>query len=79
MSLTGSIAGANWTVACNTERTQQGVECSISVEHRGVEGASFMHRFRQTHSFDNEPEAVLAGLREGMTLIRLKAAHTIDV
>jgi len=79
MSLKGSIDDADWTVTCCTEQTPRGVECSISVEQRNVEGGRFMHRFRHASTFDNEREAVIAGLREGMAWIRLKATHTINV
>ncbi|MFM0323466.1 UDP-glucose 4-epimerase [Caballeronia glebae] len=79
MSLKGSVDDADWTVTCSTEQTPRGVECSISVEQRNVEGGRFMHRFRHAHTFANEREAVLAGLHEGMNWIRLKAANTIGV
>ncbi|MFM0053071.1 UDP-glucose 4-epimerase [Caballeronia grimmiae] len=79
MSLKGSIDDSGWTVSCNTEQTSQGIECSISVEQRNVEGGRFMHRFKHAHTYDNEHEAILAGLREGMTWIRLKASNTISV
>jgi len=77
MSLKGSVDAADWTVTCNTEQTPRGIECSISVEHHNVEGRRFAHRFKHAHTFDDEREAVLAGLREGMTWIHLKASNTI--
>jgi hypothetical protein len=79
MSLKGSVDDADWTVTCIAEQTPRGVECSISVEQRNVEGGRFMHRFRHAGIFQDEREAVLAGLREGMTWVRLKATHTINV
>ncbi|SAK60477.1 UDP-glucose 4-epimerase [Caballeronia temeraria] len=78
MSLKGTVDDANWTVTCTTEQTQKGIECSISVEQHDVDGGRFMHRFKHACTFDNEREAVLAGLRDGMTWVRLKAEHTIN-
>ncbi|BCQ28980.1 hypothetical protein NK8_71700 (plasmid) [Caballeronia sp. NK8] len=79
MPLKGSVDNADWTVTCNTEQTPRGVECSITVEQRNVEGGRFMHHFKHASTFNDEREAVIAGLREGMTWIRLKATHTINV
>jgi hypothetical protein len=79
MSLKGSIDDSDWTVSCNTEQTPRGIECSISVEQRNVDGGRFMHRFKHPHAYGNEREAILAGLREGMTWIRLKESNTISV
>ncbi|KAK45599.1 UDP-glucose 4-epimerase [Caballeronia jiangsuensis] len=79
MSLKGSIDGSDWTVSCSTEQTPRGIECSISVEQRNADGGRFMHRFKHAHTYNNEREAILAGLREGMTWIRLKGSNTISV
>ncbi|SAK93855.1 hypothetical protein [Caballeronia ptereochthonis] len=79
MSLKGQVDDADWSVTCNTEQTPEGVVCSIGVEQRDVEGGRFVHRFRHARTFDDEREAVLAGLAEGMTWIRLRASRTIDV
>ncbi|SAL66428.1 UDP-glucose 4-epimerase [Caballeronia choica] len=79
MTLKGQVHNAEWSVTCTTDQTPQGVVCSIGVEQHNVEGGRFMHRFKLARTFDNERDAVLAGLREGMTWIRLKAAKTINV
>ncbi|SAK91435.1 UDP-glucose 4-epimerase [Caballeronia hypogeia] len=79
MPIKGQVDNEEWSVTCTTELTAQGIVCSIGVEQRSVEGGRFMHRFRHVGTFDNEREAVLAGLKEGMTWIRLRAAKTINL
>ena len=79
MSLKGSVEAAQWIVTCNTEQTSRGFMCWIGVEHPNVEGGRFAHRFRHASTFDSESDALLAGLREGMAWIGLKAAKTIAV
>jgi hypothetical protein len=79
MSIKGQVNCADWTVTCNAEQTPEGIVCMIGVEHRNVEGGRFGHRFRQEGAFESEREAVLAGLREGMAWINLKADKVISV
>ena len=79
MSLKGRVEAAQWIVTCNTEETPQGFMCAIAVEHPNLEGGRFVHRFRHASTFVSESDALLAGLREGMAWIGLKAAKTIVV
>jgi len=79
MSLKGRVEAAQWIVTCNTQETPRGFMCWIAVEHPNVEGGRFVHRFGHAPTFDSESDALLAGLREGMAWIGLKAAKTIAV
>ncbi|MDR5777643.1 MULTISPECIES: UDP-glucose 4-epimerase [unclassified Caballeronia] len=79
MSLKGQVDDTDWSITCNTEQVTEGIVCSIGVEQHDAERGRFVHRFRHARIFDNEYEAVLAGLSEGMTWIRLRASGTIDV
>ncbi len=51
----------------------------ISVEHLKGECGRFMHRFKHAQTYPSEREAVLGGLREGMTWINLKADNAIEL
>jgi hypothetical protein len=79
MSLKARVEAAQWVVTCQTEETPRGFMCSIGLEHPNVEGGRFAHRFRHASTYVSESDALLAGLREGLTWIGLKTAKTIAV
>ncbi|WEY40716.1 MULTISPECIES: UDP-glucose 4-epimerase [Paraburkholderia] len=56
-----------------------GYVCEICVTHERAGDKLFEHRFRHARTFASEREAVLEGLREGMTWIELKMANAFDM
>ncbi|SAL57731.1 hypothetical protein [Caballeronia humi] len=79
MTLKGAIDCAQWSVHADTLEVPDGYACEVRVEHGDASGASFEHRFRECGPFDDERDAILAGLREGMVWIGLKVTRTIGM
>ncbi|NML31874.1 hypothetical protein [Paraburkholderia antibiotica] len=79
MVLSANVRQGTWSVAVHTDAAQGGGYLStIHVTHASPNG-EFEHTFPHARIFDSEREAVLEGLREGMTWIALKTTRTIDV
>jgi len=79
MSLNGRIDSGAWTVEATTSPAPQGgFRCEVSVAH-SAQAQRFSHAFAHHRVFENEREAVLEGLREGMVWIDLKIRHAFEV
>ena len=79
MTLSGNVQEGAWSVNVQTEPADEGgYQSTIHVTHSSPNG-DFEHTFRQHKKFNTEREAVLEGLREGMTWIGLKIARTISM
>ncbi|XUW90503.1 hypothetical protein OH764_26460 [Burkholderia sp. M6-3] len=79
MTLSANVQEGTWSVSVKTDAAQDGgYQATIDVRHTSAEG-DFNHSFRHAKAFATEREAVLEGLREGMTWIALKSTHTITV
>jgi hypothetical protein len=77
MTISGKLSDGDWSVAATTHSTMGGFECSIQLSHHTPEGI-FKHEFKHGGIFSTEPEAALAGLREGMDWIRLEMSNTLS-
>jgi hypothetical protein len=78
MTLSGNVQEGAWSVNVQTEPAEDGgYRSRIHVRHSSPEG-DFEHAF-QGKKFNTERDAVLDGLREGMTWIGLKMARTIKM
>lgn len=79
MTLSGHVQEGAWVVDVQTTAVDEGgYRASVHVQHSTPAGV-FQHTFQQARKFGTEREAVLDGLREGMTWIELKMARTIHV
>ncbi|KVZ04400.1 hypothetical protein [Burkholderia ubonensis] len=80
MTLSGNIREDDWSVEVETrpDAAGGGFRCRVQVEH-GVGAGRFHHAFEHIESYPTEREAVLAGLRAGMTWIELKRSQTFNV
>ena len=79
MTLSGNVQEAEWSVNVQTEPVEDGgYRSTIQVRQSSPEG-DFEHTFQHGKKFSTERDAVLDGLREGMTWIGLKMARTIKV
>ncbi|AYZ62074.1 UDP-glucose 4-epimerase [Burkholderia multivorans] len=79
MTLSGNIREDDWSVEVETRPDGGGgFRCRVQVEH-GVGAGRFHHAFEHSESYPTEREAVLAGLRAGMTWIELKRSQTFNV
>ncbi|MBB5423438.1 hypothetical protein HDG40_001582 [Paraburkholderia sp. JPY158] len=79
MAISANAQQGTWSVSVHTEETQEGgFRATIHVKHVSPEG-DFERTFQQSQVFAVEREAVLEGLREGMTWIALKTTRTIGV
>lgn len=79
MTLNGNIDAGTWSVTAESVPSPEGgYGCLIHVEHTGPE-AQFTHTFAHHSTFENETDAVLDGLREGMLWIELKSRHAFHV
>lgn len=78
MTVSGNVSDGNWSVSVETHQIAGGFDCSIQLSHTTPEG-TFTHAFNHSSIFPSEREAVLAGLREGMTWVQLKMSKTLSV
>ena len=79
MALSGNVQEGGWSVSVQTEPAEDGgYQSTIQVRHASPEG-DFEHSFRHGKKFSTERDAVLDGLREGMTWIGLKMERTIKM
>ncbi|MBN3817885.1 UDP-glucose 4-epimerase [Paraburkholderia sp. Se-20369] len=79
MALSGNIREDDWTVEVETRPDDVGgFRCRVRVEHSEGTGR-FRHEFEHGHAYPTEREAVLAGLRAGMTWIELKRSQVFNV
>ncbi len=79
MTLSANVRQGSWSVNVRTEAAQEGgYQSTILVTHASPDG-DFEHTFHHATVFGSEREAVLEGLREGMTWIALKTTRTIAV
>jgi hypothetical protein len=78
MTISGNVSDSNWSVSVETHQIAGGFDCSILLGHTTPEG-TFTHEFNHSSIFPSEREAVLAGLREGMTWVQLKMSKTLSV
>ncbi|ACC70296.1 hypothetical protein PPMP20_32035 [Paraburkholderia phymatum] len=79
MTLSGKVQEGEWSVSVQTEAAEEGgYRSTIHVRHSSPEG-DFERTFRHDKPCSTEREAVLDGLREGMSWIGLKMARTIKV
>jgi hypothetical protein len=79
MTLSANVQQGTWSVSVQTEPAPQGgFQSTIHVKHSSPEG-DFERTFHHARVFAVEREAVLEGLREGMTWIALKTTRTIGV
>lgn len=91
MTILGNVHEGHWSVAVETAPApggapgahgadgSHGYVCEICVTHERAGDKLFEHRFRHARTFASEREAVLEGLREGMTWIELKMANAFDM
>jgi hypothetical protein len=79
MVLLGNVQQGDWSVNVETEAAEDGgYQSTIKVRHSAAEG-DFEHTFRHGKRFSTERDAMVDGLREGMTWIGLKMARTIKM
>ncbi|MGU7780783.1 UDP-glucose 4-epimerase [Burkholderia sp. PU8-34] len=79
MTLSGNIREGDWTVEVDTRPDDAGgFRCRVKVEH-GSGPTRFQHAFEHGHTYPTEREAVLEGLRAGMTWIELKLSQVFNV
>ncbi|MFM0455322.1 UDP-glucose 4-epimerase [Paraburkholderia nemoris] len=78
MTISGNVSDGDWSVAATTHRTAGGFNCSIQFSHHTPEGI-YRHEFTHSSVFPTEREAVLAGLREGMSWGGLKMSNTFSI
>lgn len=79
MTLSGNIREDDWTVEVETRPDDAGgFRCRVRVEHSEGTGR-FHHEFEHGQAYPTEREAVLAGLRAGMTWIELKRSQVFNV
>ncbi|WP_233808236.1 hypothetical protein [Paraburkholderia sp. HP33-1] len=79
MTISANAQQGSWSVSVETEAAPEGgFQATIHVKHESPEG-DFEHTFHHARVFIVEREAVLEGLREGMTWIALKTTRTIGV
>ncbi|MGF6970023.1 hypothetical protein OKW43_007118 [Paraburkholderia sp. WC7.3g] len=79
MTLSANAQEGSWSVSVETQEAQEGgFQATIHVRHASPDG-DFERTFHQSRVFAVEREAVLEGLREGMTWIALKTTRTIGV
>ncbi len=79
MTLSGNVHEGDWVVSVETSVMPDGRYASaIHLTHSSSEG-SFDRSFQHSRTFITEREAVLEGLREGMTWIELKRSGTLRV
>lgn len=80
MTLKGNVSEGSWGVVVETsEAPGGGYHCNVQVTHGAGEHGAFTHHFTHHQTFASEREAVLEGLREGMTWIELKRMKAFDV
>ncbi|WP_042303453.1 hypothetical protein [Paraburkholderia kururiensis] len=85
MTILGNVHEGHWSVAVETAPApcgaagSRGYVCEICVTHERAGDKLFEHRFRHSRTFVSEREAVLEGLREGMTWIELKMANAFNM
>ncbi|MGF6612373.1 hypothetical protein OKW45_007361 [Paraburkholderia sp. WSM4175] len=79
MTISANAQEGTWSVSVETQQAKEGgFQSTIHVKHVSPEG-DFERTFHQLQAFAVEREAVLEGLREGMTWIALKTTRTIGV
>lgn len=79
MTLSGKVEGNEWAVTVETSAAKDGGYCCrIHVRHTSPEGL-FERDFAHDCTFVTEREALLEGLRKGMTWIELKVSQSIGV
>jgi hypothetical protein len=78
MTILGNVRDSDWSVSAATHQTAGGFDCSIRLSHTTPDGV-FTHEFTHSSVYPSEREAVLAGLREGMTWVHLKMSRTLSV
>jgi len=78
MNLSGKVTDekGNWAVAAETHWSASGITCEIHMAIHSEEG-EFSHEYKGERTFDTEQDAVLYGLREGMTWVDLKMSRSI--
>lgn len=78
MTILGRITQDNWSVSVEAHRVSNGFQPTIQVDLQN-EIERFEHRFRHHKVFSSEQEAVLEGLREGVSWIRQKMANSFSL
>lgn len=80
MTLKGNISEGHWDVVVETTPASGGgYRCTVHVTHERPGHDVFKHTFTHHRTFSSERDAVLEGLREGMTWIELKRTNAFDV
>lgn len=80
MTLKGSISEGHWNVAVETTPAPGGgYRCTVHVTHERRAHDTFSHTFTHHRTFATEHDAVIEGLRDGMTWIELKRTNAFDV
>jgi len=80
MALKGSINEGSWNVAVETTAVAGGgYRSTVQVTHELAGCSPFTHTFTHHRTFATEHDAVIEGLREGMTWIELKRSNAFDV
>lgn len=79
MTLKGTVDTDTWSVEATTSPAPEGgFGCQINITERLPE-KRLRHAFVHHRTFENEADAVLEGLREGMLWIGLKSRHVFQV
>ena len=80
MTLKGNISQGSWNVVVETTAASGGgYRSTVHVTHELSGRGPFSHTFMHHRTFSSEHDAVIEGLREGMTWIELKRTNAFDV
>jgi len=78
MVILGKVTQDDWSVSVEAHRVSDGFVPMIHVDHKDASG-KFEHQFRHYKAYTSEHEAVLEGLREGVSWIRQKMARVFSL
>jgi hypothetical protein len=78
MTLTGNAHETEWSVDVTTSAVDRGYRSNVYITHQSASGA-FTHDFQHSGPFATEREALLEGLREGMTWVELKKSGALHI
>lgn len=78
MTVSGKVSDCDWSVSVEVIREPDGFVPEVHVVHRALDG-KFERRFKHHKTFRTESEAVLEGLREGMSWVRQKMENLFSL
>lgn len=77
MDLSGKVDGGGWTVMACAHEIGGEFGCLISTSVAAMDGA-IEHEFTHDQTFSTPQQAVLEGLKEGMSWMGLTTSNTIN-